>query len=192
MTNAAPKKIYDIGFKVVYDTDAMELIDMEDSGGFISDGALTSNIEAAVFGYSAYLEDNLQIDPTKPICILKFNVKSDAQNGNYNITAVSRNYGNKSNIEIRHIRAEENTYLRPHLIQGTVTVGDGAAAEEKPVIGDANFDGKITVRDCAYIASCLARNKADVLPDSADFNEDGKVNVRDAAAIAKFLAEGRQ
>ncbi len=57
------------------------------------------------------------------------------------------------------------------------------------VAGDANDDGKLNVRDCAFIASALAKGLADTLPKSADFNGDGKINVRDAAAIAKVLAE---
>ena len=56
-----------------------------------------------------------------------------------------------------------------------------------PDMGDANGDGKVNVRDCAYIAKMLAKGKG--LPDKADYNLDGKKNVRDAAAIAKSLAE---
>ncbi len=56
------------------------------------------------------------------------------------------------------------------------------------IVGDANNDGKVNVRDAAYIASALAKNETSALTISADFNEDGKINVRDAAAIAKYLA----
>ncbi len=56
--------------------------------------------------------------------------------------------------------------------------------------GDANGDGKVNVRDAAFIASAMANGEGDKLPISADFNEDGKVNVRDAAAIAAALAKG--
>ena len=59
-------------------------------------------------------------------------------------------------------------------------------------VGDANGDGKLNVRDAAYIAKMLAQGKADELPESADFNGDGNINVRDAAAIAKFLATGKK
>ena len=57
------------------------------------------------------------------------------------------------------------------------------------VIGDANGDNEVTVRDCAVIASALATGKADKLSSSADFNKDGEVNVRDAAAISRTLAK---
>lgn len=58
-------------------------------------------------------------------------------------------------------------------------------------MGDANDDGKINVRDCAFIASALAKGLNNTLSDAADFNNDGKVNVRDAAAIAAALAKGQ-
>ncbi|MGN0612631.1 MAG: dockerin type I domain-containing protein [Porcipelethomonas sp.] len=59
------------------------------------------------------------------------------------------------------------------------------------IIGDANEDGVVNVRDAAFIAQKLAKGLADELPSFADFNEDGNINVRDAAAIAKFLATGK-
>ena len=55
--------------------------------------------------------------------------------------------------------------------------------------GDANNDGKLDVRDAAYIARLLANGKGKEIPPIADFNGDGTVNVRDAAAIARFLAK---
>ena len=58
------------------------------------------------------------------------------------------------------------------------------------LLGDANSDGDVNVRDCAAIAKALAKNKTDTLPASADFNGDGEVTVRDAAAIARWLAKG--
>lgn len=51
---------------------------------------------------------------------------------------------------------------------------------------DINGDDKINVRDCAEIASKLA--KGEELSDRADYNLDGKVNVRDAAALASSLS----
>ncbi|MGN0613410.1 MAG: leucine-rich repeat protein [Porcipelethomonas sp.] len=56
------------------------------------------------------------------------------------------------------------------------------------IIGDANQDGKLNIRDAAFIAQKLAQGKADELPDSADFNGDGVINVRDAAANAKNIS----
>ena len=57
------------------------------------------------------------------------------------------------------------------------------------LVGDANLDGKVDVRDCAYIAKMLAQRDTEKLPKNADFNGDGKVDVRDEAAIARLLAK---
>ncbi|MGN0613417.1 MAG: dockerin type I repeat-containing protein [Porcipelethomonas sp.] len=53
-------------------------------------------------------------------------------------------------------------------------------------VRDVNGDDKINVRDCAFIASKLA--KGEELSDRADYNSDGKVDVRDTATLAKSLA----
>ena len=65
-----------------------------------------------------------------------------------------------------------------------VTVSD-----DGKLLGDANEDGVVNVRDAAFIAKALAKGEEDTLPDNSDYNQDGKINVRDAAAIAKYLAQ---
>lgn len=64
----------------------------------------------------------------------------------------------------------------------------GANENPSGMSGDANGDGKVTVRDCAAIAKALAMGTIAELPISADFNGDGSITVRDAAALAKSLA----
>ena len=54
--------------------------------------------------------------------------------------------------------------------------------------GDADGDGKLSVRDAALIARSAAKGTLADLPEAADYNGDGTVNVRDAAAIARDLA----
>lgn len=58
------------------------------------------------------------------------------------------------------------------------------------VLGDANNDGKVNVRDAAFIASSIAKGIqiSPIENPAADYNLDGKVNVRDAAAIASSLS----
>lgn len=70
------------------------------------------------------------------------------------------------------------------------SIGTGTEPPKPSISGDANGDGKLNVRDCAFIASALAKGQGSTLPLAADFNEDGKTNVRDAAAIASYLAKG--
>ena len=69
-----------------------------------------------------------------------------------------------------------------------VTTTTTDTTQPATVKGDANEDGKLDVRDCAYIAGMLAKGMDEKLPECSDFNDDGKINVRDAAAIASFLA----
>lgn len=63
------------------------------------------------------------------------------------------------------------------------------SASEAEIIGDANLDKCLNVRDAALIAQKAAREKINELPKCADHNLDGKINVRDAASIAKLVAE---
>lgn len=56
--------------------------------------------------------------------------------------------------------------------------------------GDANNDGKISIKDAAFIAKMIAQRKKDkLLIEYCDYNNDGSVNIRDAMEIAKFLAK---
>ncbi|MGN0613291.1 MAG: glycoside hydrolase family 9 protein, partial [Porcipelethomonas sp.] len=66
-----------------------------------------------------------------------------------------------------------------------------AVSPDDAVPGDANLDGKLDIRDAAYIAYLLAIQKSSLLPYKSDYNSDGKINIRDAAAIAKYLASAR-
>ncbi len=74
------------------------------------------------------------------------------------------------------------TVTKPSIVTST------AVAESSATKGDANLDGKVNVRDAAYMAAILSVGKGSQLPSTADYNGDGKINVRDAAAIAKSLA----
>jgi len=56
--------------------------------------------------------------------------------------------------------------------------------------GDANDDGLVNIRDCAYIAGMLSKGQGSALPKKADYTRDNNVNIRDAASIAKDLSLG--
>ena len=71
----------------------------------------------------------------------------------------------------------------------TVTTTTAVTTPKTYQLGDANKDGKVDIRDAAYIAQVLSRKKPGTLETAtADFNKDGKVNIRDAASIAKYLS----
>jgi hypothetical protein len=96
-------------------------------------------------------------------------------------------------------RSEENVFgafLALNKKYGAIVSGCGLVTEEETfkdavvtLIGDANGDRKVNVRDCACIANALANGEAESLPDNADYNQDTKKNVRDAASLSKDLAE---
>ncbi len=64
------------------------------------------------------------------------------------------------------------------------------ADELEYLIGDANSDGNINVKDATqvqkFVASLVILNDIQYL--AADANEDGVVNIKDATAIQKFIA----
>ncbi len=65
---------------------------------------------------------------------------------------------------------------------------DVSAANDTHVRGDANLDGRVTIRDAADIAIACAKRIKDKLPTCADYNFDGKCSIRDAADVAMNLA----
>ncbi len=132
-------------------------------------------------------------------------IPEDAAAGTYTISF----YKAKAGIGV--ITQDENTmdnYTITDLENITITITDDSSTDPTDpsdptdptdptdpgddfLLGDANLDGKVNVRDCAAIASALANGTADKLPQkNSDYNQDGKVNVRDAAALAADLAKG--
>ena len=67
------------------------------------------------------------------------------------------------------------------------------AATHVHLLGDANQDCVVNVRDCAKIANALAFKTVDQLAciGCADYNQDGEVTVRDAAQLANAIATGK-
>lgn len=101
---------------------------------------------------------------------LKVNIDKGAKPGKYSV-----------NITVNDVdKLPDNKAVT--VFNGSVTI-----KEKSYLFGDANQDGKINVRDCAYIASMLADGNSNKIPTLADFNGDSNVNIRDAAAIAKSL-----
>lgn len=74
----------------------------------------------------------------------------------------------------------------------TFTVSKDGGEDDDFLLGDANLDKKVNVRDCACIANALAKGTVADLPQkNSDYNQDGTINVRDAAALAKDIATGK-
>ncbi|MGN0476851.1 MAG: dockerin type I repeat-containing protein, partial [Ruminococcus sp.] len=59
---------------------------------------------------------------------------------------------------------------------------------ESGLLGDANGDEVIDVRDATTIQKYLARIKIDIILDNSDVNKDGGVDISDATLIQKYLS----
>lgn len=72
---------------------------------------------------------------------------------------------------------------------------DTSSAPHYRLIGDAENDGKLNIRDATNIQKFIAglgnvwEYDNELYNDTADFNGDGKVNIKDATAIQKKLAK---
>ena len=88
------------------------------------------------------------------------------------------------------VKANDESYAHAYA-NGKAILGIKYEPNETHIIGDANGDGEVNVRDCAKIANALAFKTVDKLPCliCADYNQDGEVTVRDAAQLANFLAK---
>lgn len=143
-------------------------------------------------------------DAGEHLCQFDIEIPADAEAGTYTIN-FKKAYAGIGVID----QEGDNMEMVPITNVNTlsITIGDDSSSTDPTdpsdstdpsegdgddfLLGDANLDGKVNVRDCAAIASALAKGKAADLPQkNADYNQDGKVNVRDAAALAADLAKG--
>ena len=61
---------------------------------------------------------------------------------------------------------------------------------DKPILGDADGDGEVTILDATCVQRHLAELKAEVyIEEASDADEDGDVTILDATAIQRHLAE---
>ena len=87
------------------------------------------------------------------------------------------------------VKANEDSYGAKYA-QGKTILNMKYEPLETHLVGDANQDGVVNVRDCAKIANALAFKTVDALCiKCADYNQDGEITVRDAAQLAAFLAK---
>lgn len=89
-----------------------------------------------------------------------------------------------------YVEAPEGSAIEAYVKAKQEALGMATTEVVAGVIGDANGDGVVNVRDAAAIASALAKKDLSTLKPTADYNQDGETNVRDAAKIASDLANG--
>jgi hypothetical protein len=130
-----PQSIIGIAFKIEYDHDALELVDIDepDESAF-SDGGLNTNITNGVYMYT-YTIANITVDPQYPIVNLHFKVK--AEQGTYNIHLANHLFKGKA-LQLIHTqnRESETTYLKTYTKDFSIT------AENKPTktLGNETFE----------------------------------------------------
>ncbi len=105
---------------------------------------------------------------------LNVSIAADAKPGKYPI-----------NISVEDVENATNETIPLSVYSGSITIKE---KYQPKVIGDANDDGKLNIRDAAFIAIMCASGTRDKIPSWADFNGDGQLNIRDAAAIAIAMA----
>lgn len=80
-----------------------------------------------------------------------------------------------------------NVLLSTLTVLATLIICLPFSASASALKGDSNNDGKVNIKDAAFIARSLAAREE--LDESADYNGDGKVNIKDAANIASDLSK---
>lgn len=82
------------------------------------------------------------------------------------------------------------TYAKNNKIQFEQIIINQEESVPNRELGDADNDGKVTIRDAAFIAVKMAQRRAAELSiEYCDFNNDGSANIRDAASIAMHMAK---
>jgi hypothetical protein len=83
----------------------------------------------------------------------------------------------------------------------TSTLGTGLPMKKTPynptscqvritMTGDINADGKVDIKDVAYVAKRFGTSPGSSLWDpNADINEDGKIDIKDVSAVARHYGE---
>jgi hypothetical protein len=176
-----------MGFNLDYDKDAFEFEDiiLTDPEQIDTD-VLTQFMSKGFMLFESDNEEHIVIDPEKPFFTLRFKAGEETD-GAFDIRLKSFIKDSDRFVHVIRDFDEDGmpSYYMPDIHDASVVVSN---EQEIWLRGDANSDGKLDVRDSAYIARMLAQAKGTILPPWSDFNMDSKVNVRDAAMIARFLA----
>lgn len=129
-----------------------------------------------------------ETEPTEPTLPTKPNVKpTDTVDPSEPVDDTDPSEGTTSTDPSESTTPSEGTSDAPIVIPGT----SSSAPEAAYMLGDADGNGKVNVKDATLIQKHAA--KITEIPeedfDAADVNADGKLNVKDATAIQKYVAK---
>ena len=82
-------------------------------------------------------------------------------------------------------------FLTLATLLSVVSSGAFALSQNVLIMGDANLDAKVNIKDATYIQKFVAKilNFTEESMICSDCNEDEKINIKDATAIQKYLAK---
>lgn len=178
--------------KVILTTCLIATVLMNFTSGYTSNMTATADYETPIVvegEYTSTLEDTIE-ETTTSIETAPTEVQiTETQNTEFvETTSVETTEATETTTtEIQTTEPIETTVVEETTI---TSIAETTTTETTTtyIVGDADENGKLNVRDAAFIAKALANKEADTLPESADYTEDNKIDVRDAAAIARHLA----
>ena len=75
-------------------------------------------------------------------------------------------------------------------LSALMLTGTVSAAEEPPILGDANRDGRVSIKDATCVQMVLAEfSVSDFFTPAADVDGNGMVEITDATLIQRWLAD---
>lgn len=161
-----------LSLEVAYSSADLELISVND-GGLFQDAISTGNISANPQHISWYAADSQNKDDSGTLAILRFRLRENAICSRINISY------NPENV------FDNTLHNQPfEITNGWVLVGD-------KIIGDANSDNRLSVRDVTSIQRQIVELE-DLSAEElvlADTNGDGEINIADATHLQMYLAE---
>ncbi|MGN1482044.1 dockerin type I repeat-containing protein [Porcipelethomonas sp.] len=184
--DAQPGTVYNLTFTVVstvsvYNEDGVQT-DMSQKAVMnrgtikVSEGAVTTAVTSATKPIATTVTTvNTTVSKTTDVSETSDTAAVTSATKQVTVTTAESTFASSSTLASTSVSAAETTVTTP--VSTTETIK-----------GDADLDGKLSVRDATVIAQKLAQNKKEELPERADFNGDNVINVRDAAAIARYLA----
>ena len=164
-----------LSVQVGYSSKDLELVSISDAGLFddaISTGKLTDN----PISVSWFDSSSRNISRNGVFAVLKFRIKENAETSNLTLSFDEDNVFNSD---------FDNVWFTT--VNGRVIVDKSTPV----LIGDANLDGTVDVKDVTAIQRYLAELTVftDKQLTAADTNGDGSVDIADATHLQMFLAE---
>lgn len=194
--------------EVIWATENSNVATVSDDGTVTAVGKGQTKIYVATEDLSGYAECIVTVgsNPNTSICLNKLSTLDIDSQGYLRRIPVSKDNTNtvefvasqfdNASAALKFI-GRNGVVLESTDLVGTGTViyliSGGKAIDSITVVmtGDINGDGKVNMRDVAYLSRSFVKkeNIDEIQSVAADVNGDGKVNNRDAAMMAQFVVD---